>query len=297
MPPLLTPLLSVATLRAAHMGTWYPSGEPLKKMLASASQSATKSDPANISAIIVPHAGYSYCLPTAMHAFGSLDPSKYDRIIVLGPSHFLPTHHCLIPDATSAETPFGAIPFDVDCAQALLSGSPALFKKIDRRSAERENSLELEFPVLKFVYGESLFKIVPIMIGDLSSSQIARAAEALRAFTDDKKTLVVVSSDFCHWGPNYGYTYLPKGDEPVYRRIERLDMDAAAQIASGDPKNFEKYLKSTGNTICGKNAILVMMHLYTGTHVEWPAYAKSADVTDPRESSVSYLAGIVRARA
>jgi AmmeMemoRadiSam system protein B len=232
-----------------------------------------------------------------MHAFGSVDASKYDRVFILGESHFLPIRHCLIPGATSAETPFGAIPFDVDCARALLSGASNLFKKIDCRSAERDTSLELEFPILKFIYGETPFKIVPIMIGDLSSWQIARVAECLRPCTDDPRTLVVVSSDFCHWGPNHGYTCLPTGDEPVYRRIEKLDMDAAAQIASGDPANFEKYLTATRNTICGKNAILVMMHLYSGAQIEWPAYAKSADVTDRRESSVSYLAGILRVRA
>jgi AmmeMemoRadiSam system protein B len=87
-------------------------------MLTSAAQFARKSDsPAFIRAMIVPHAGYSYCLNTSIHAFVSLDPSQYDRVFVLGPSHSPVFHHCAIPDAESADTPLGPIPIDVDCAR------------------------------------------------------------------------------------------------------------------------------------------------------------------------------------
>jgi AmmeMemoRadiSam system protein B len=287
--------LASATVRATHMGSWYPTGASLTSMLTSAASSATKSTAGGlIRSIIVPHAGYTYCVETSMYAFISLDPSNYDRVFVLGPSHRFRLRECAIADATSAETPFGPIPFDVECAKALLGRHPALFKKMTLAVAQEEHSMEMEFPLLKFIFGTRPFTIVPIMVGDLSMQAAAQVANALRPFTDDRRTLVVISSDFCHWGSRFGYTYLPSGDGQPWQRIERLDRDAAAQIATGDPEKFSDYLHRTRNTICGRNAILIMMYLYPGLVAEFPHYAQSSQVTSERDSSVSYLAGIIR---
>jgi AmmeMemoRadiSam system protein B len=229
-----------------------------------------------------------------MHAFASIDPSLYSRVVVLGPTHYQSFANCVIPDATSAETPNGAIPFDIECCESLLSRHPTLFKKIEARTAEQEHSLEMEFPLLRFVFGERLCRIVPIIVGDCTVDGAAKIAAALREFTDDPETLVVVSTDFCHWGTQFRYTRLPPGEGEIYERIERLDRQAADAIASGMPRRFAAYLRQTGNTICGRNAILVMMNLYDEFRAEFPAYAKSKNITSDRDSSVSYFAGIIR---
>jgi AmmeMemoRadiSam system protein B len=287
--------LASATVRATHMGSWYPSGASLTSMLTSAASSATKSTaPGLIRSIIVPHAGYAYCVGTAMYAFVSLDPANYDRVFVLGPSHRFPLRECAIADATSAESPFGPIPFDVDCAKSLLNQHPALFKKMTLAVAQEEHSMEMEFPLLKFVFGARPFTIVPIMVGDLGVQKASQVAAALRPFTDDPRTLVVISSDFCHWGSRFGYQYLPPGGGQPWQRIERLDREGAAQIATGNPEKFGAYIQRTGNTICGRNAILIMMYLYPALVAEFPHYSQSSQVTSEWDSSVSYLAGIIR---
>lgn len=229
-----------------------------------------------------------------MYAFVSLDPTNYDRVFVLGPSHRFHLRECAIADATSAETPFGPIPFDVDCAKALLNGHPSLFKKMTLAVAQEEHSMEMEFPLLKFVFGTRPFTVVPIMVGDLSLETASQVGAALRPFADDPRTLVVISSDFCHWGSRFGYTYLPPGDGQAWQRIEKLDREGAAQIATGDPAKFSAYLQRTRNTICGRNAILVMMYLYPGLLAEFPHYSQSSHVANESDSSVSYLAGIIR---
>jgi AmmeMemoRadiSam system protein B len=229
-----------------------------------------------------------------MHAFLSIDPSHYSRVFVLGPSHRLAINYCALPDATSAETPFGELPIDVSVSQNLLSNFPNLFRKLDRPTFENEHSMEMQFPLLKYVFGKKDITIIPIMVGDLSLQQTKDVAAILREFTDDEGTLVIISSDFCHWGKNYRYTFLPDGTLPVYQKIEQIDRSAALLIGRGDADKFAKFLSETGATICGRNAILIAMGLYDQYRAEFPAYSQSSRAISEEDSSVSYLAGIIR---
>lgn len=282
-------------LRATHMNSWYPSGQQLDNMLKNAYDEA-KLCPGSglIKAIIVPHAGYRFCVKTSMNAFRNLDPSAYDRVFVLGPSHQIPISNCTIADATSAESPYGEIPFDTEVCNTLTSKYPKLFKKLDCETASIEHSMEMEFPLLKYVFKNKPFKVVPIMIGQLSFDACTATAEALSEFVTDPKTLLVISSDFCHWGGRFGYTYLPSIDGQVYEKISKLDHDGADMISTGDPKQFKQYLDKTKNTICGRNAILIMMNIFKGKHAQFLHYSQSSQITSKSDSSVSYFSAILR---
>jgi AmmeMemoRadiSam system protein B len=126
----------------------------------------------------------------------NLNPSQCDFVFVIDPTNHLRFRQWAIPDATSAETPFGSILFDVDCAEDLFSHHSSLFEKMELGNAEEEHSLEMEFPLLKFGFDKVSFKIGPIIVGDFSAAM----ADALRPFTDDPRTVVIVSNDFSHWG-------------------------------------------------------------------------------------------------
>lgn len=81
-----------ATLPARHMNTWYPSGDVLSEMIEEAmSIQGSLADPSGlVRAVIVPHAGYSYCLDTSIRAYQAIDATAYDRVFVIGPSHRVP---------------------------------------------------------------------------------------------------------------------------------------------------------------------------------------------------------------
>jgi AmmeMemoRadiSam system protein B len=223
----------------------------------------------------------------------SLDPSLYDRVFVIGPSHQLSIECCTIADATRAESPFGEIQFDTEACTHLLTNFPKLFKKLDCRKAEIEHSMEMEFPLLKYVFGDTPFKIVPIMVGSINLDISKQIAEALQTVTTNR-TLYVISSDFCHWGSRFGYTYLPSSPGRIWEKIEAMDRAATVEISSMDPKRFEAYLKNTGNTICGRYPILIGMQLFRGMTAEWPAYSQSSRIISKDDSSVSYMTGIFR---
>ena len=281
-------------LGASHAGSWYPTGKALDKMLNSAmAEVRYKPEPGHVRAIIVPHAGYRFCVKTSLHAFAQLNPEDYDRVVVMGPSHRLAIDYCTIADARAAETPYGPIPFDTAMADELISKHPKMFKKLDIQTSENEHSLEMEFPLLKFIFKSKEFKIVPIMVGHVGPEKCRELAEALEPFYD-KRTLLVISSDFCHWGERFRYQYLPDTPGEIYERIEALDREATVQIATGDPSKFADYLSKTHNTICGRFPILVMMNLIKGMHASFPHYSHSSNITSKYDSCVSYMAGVIR---
>ena len=115
--------------------------------------------------------------------------------------------------------------------------------------------------------------------------------DALRAFIIEHDPIIVVSSDFCHYGPAYGYQI---GADATSDDIKALDMKAFDAISSKDPWQFTDYLLKTGNTICGRNAISLMMELIRDIYPdgEWRllAYDQSSQVKSSFDSSVSYLA-------
>ena len=282
-------------LSASHAGSWYPGGEgALNSMLDDALRSAKFTPGAGtVRAIVVPHAGYRYCVKTSMHAFAQIDPALYDKVIVLGPSHRVAIRCCTIADAKVAECPLGNIEFDAGIVSTLLSKHGDLFEKLDLETAELEHSLEMEFPLLRYIFKDKKFTIVPIMCGRMSPEKAAAVASALGEVTDDR-TLLVISSDFCHWGARFGYQYLPEGGGAVHERIARLDREGTEKISTGDPNEFWKYIERTKNTICGRIPILIMMNLFRNGKTDWPAYSHSSDITSKDDSCVSYMAGVLR---
>ena len=74
---------------------------------------------------------------------------------------------------------------------------------------EKEHSLEMQLPFLYQVFkANPRIKIVPIMVGALSQYQHEYYARKLESFIKDPETLIIVSSDFCHWGQDFNYFYL-----------------------------------------------------------------------------------------
>jgi AmmeMemoRadiSam system protein B len=67
------------------------------------------------------------------------------------------------------------------------------------------------------------------MVGQLTESRLEYYSEILKDMISDK-TLLVVSSDFCHWGDKFDYYYLSEklnsDDKTVSNQIKKLDMEA-----------------------------------------------------------------------
>ena len=233
-------------------------------------------------ALINPHAGYAYSGQTA--AFGvKAAKAKYKRIIVIGPSHQVPMQDVLsVPGAvTHYQTPLGEIPLDTEFINKLLQ-SP-FFKDIPQ-AYRTEHSIFIQLPLLQYRFGD--FKLVPIVAGQCSGQTVQKVASILKSLVD-KDTLVVASSDFTHYGPNYDYVPF---DQNIPERLKKLDMGAYDYISKLDSTGFSQYCDNTGATICGRVPIAILLSMLpSGTKPELLKYTTSGELTGDFTNSVSYL--------
>jgi AmmeMemoRadiSam system protein B len=110
----------------------------------------------------------------------------------------------------------------------------------------------------------------------------------------DPETLVVVSTDFTHYGPRFSFVPF---EEDVPERIRQLDMGAVDRILASDRRGFESYVKDTGATICGHRAIDVLLSLLPGDlETALVAYDTSGRITNDWDHSVSYASLVFQTR-
>nr|XP_032516170.1 uncharacterized protein LOC116769238 [Danaus plexippus plexippus] len=76
------------------------------------------------------------------------------------------------------------------------------FEFMDVQTDEDEHSIEMHLPYIAKVMEEfkTAFTIIPILVGSLSPDREAKYGAILAPYLADPQNLVVVSSDFCHWG-------------------------------------------------------------------------------------------------
>ena len=282
---------------ATHAGSWYSSDK--SSLLSEMTCSLDKTKiclPVNqrLKGIISPHAGYKWSGATAAWGFVNINPAKYKRVFLLGPSHHAYFLGCGLTKSKCFETPLGDIQIDTEIIEKLLKNEG--FANIDKITDEKEHSLEMQLPYLKHMFGENKFTLIPIMVGCTTSEQESYFGKIFSEYYKDSDNLFIISSDFCHWGSRFRFTHYNKEDGNIHDSIEKLDKKAMDIIESKDPKNFTSYLEETSNTICGRKAITIF--LYTIHHskidstTKFIRYDQSSKVIETYDSSVSYAVGI-----
>jgi hypothetical protein len=172
----------------------------------------------------------------------------------------------------------------------------------------------------------SLPPLVPILVGNTSPRAEADYGRLLAPYLAAPGAVVVASSDFCHWGTRFRYTYyepaapagggpppqatnlkagarLRAGDRAIHESIAAVDARCMAAVEGGRHRAFLDVLQATGNTVCGRHPIGVIMAaleaLEEGGEVAHGAkgrfrfvqYDRSSLVESVGESSVSYCSG------
>ncbi|CAG8186257.1 unnamed protein product [Penicillium olsonii] len=313
--------------------------------------------------IIAPHAGFSYSGPCAAYAYKALDLSKAKRIFILGPSHHVSLSTLALPTLTSYRTPLSAEPLPLDTelitqlseTQATRpNGSKVSFTHMSRSVDEDEHSIEMHLPyihrLLQVQFPDlptsEYPRLVPIMVGNTSAATEEAFGNLLAPYLADPSNAFVISSDFCHWGSRFRYTYyVPQAPKPgpqlplssdalpqpesdtsgaessieavsaghslrqrdrissrdpaIHESISAFDMATMAAITTGSAKSFLDVLDRTGNTVCGRHPIGVIMaalQVVTANQATdqqgrfyFLRYERSADIVDADDSSVSYV--------
>jgi len=264
-------------------GSWFPAtAGALSDEVDRYLSSDTPDLPEHPVALIVPHAGYTYSGPVAGTAFSTLRDSGTRRVILLGVSHSTPLRGASVLRVDAYETPLGQIPVDPAARDALLDCSVV----IEQEAAHQgEHSVENQLPFLQRVLDD--FSIVEVLVGELSARERDKLATVLNDLMDDE-TVLVVSTDFTHYGPNF--MYVPFG-EPVSTNLQTLNDLALQEILQIDQPGWEEYLAKTGDTICGRNAVgllLAVLQPWDDARGLRIAYDTSGRMTGDWSNSVTY---------
>ncbi len=274
------------TKRSTLAGTWYAAGEARLREQVDALLQAAQPAPlaTRLAGLVVPHAGYVYSGRAAAAAYACLTGGRYQRAVILAPSHFAGFRGAALLDVDGFETPLGTVAVDRDTLTELLH--QPLFRD-DPAAYRDEHSLEIQLPFLQRVLPS--VRVVPVLLGALSDDDYTTVAAALRTFAA-ADTVFVVSSDFVHYGWRFDYLPFPAaGAEQVRSGLRALDMGAINRVCAGDVAGFRRYVADTGATICGRVPIGVFLTLHARrTAGQLLTYYTSLDVTQDYEHCVSY---------
>ena len=267
------------TLQSTLAGGWYPGTERAISERAAQWEGAGAADeatpPSSTNVIILPHAGWDYSGRTAWRAVRLVRDARFRRVVILAPSHRAWIENRLVaPESDAVSTPLGEIRIDKDWLNSFELLAPV--QRNDRIHLA-EHSAQIEFPLLQLALGKD-FTIVPLILGAFDPDQMAMCARAL-SWLMDAETLLVISSDFTHYGDDFEYApYGTGGGEDVRERVASVDAEAFALLAKGDADGFAAYVGRTGATICGRIPLEMALRAFpAGTSLVRLAYATSAD--------------------
>lgn len=255
---------------------------------------------------ILSHAGYAYSGKTAAAAYKALVrddfKAKIRIIFLLGPFH----KHSSKTDGQICTFQKLATPFrkwsllvNQDVCAELSSQHGELLSPMSAAVDESEHCLEMQYPFLSYVIKDAPITVVPILVARSSNA----LASALLPYFEQSDTLWIVSSDFCHWGQRFDYTFA-SGLKNISKAISDLDHQAIDILRniSKDPKqtlaDFVSYLERTKNTICGRVPIKLLLLMLSALsenrfNFNLVAYDQSNKVKSIRDSSVSYVAATI----
>jgi AmmeMemoRadiSam system protein B len=215
-------------------------------------------------ALIAPHAGYVYSGATAAAAFATLRNStqSIERVVLIGPAHYVHVHGIAAPTVDAFETPLGRVPVDKSALNA-IAGLPFVIQ--DNAPHAPEHALEVELPFLQTLLAS--FRVVPLLVGDVTPTEIA---QVLSQLWDRPGTLIVVSSDLSHYHD--------------YETARRLDAATAATIEHGDWASLGPH------QACGSRAIagLLLETGRRGLKIRRLSLCNSGDTAGSRDRVVGY---------
>lgn len=153
------------------------------------------------------------------------------------------------------------------------------------------------------------------MIGNTSAATERSLGKVLAPYLADPTNAFVISSDFAHWGLRFRYTFYQSGsggsttlsasskaptDPEIHESIKAVDFECMGACEGGSHRAWLDVLRDTGNTVCGRHPIGVVMAGLEGIReggsnglFKFVRYERSSEVKKVAESSVSYASAFV----
>jgi len=237
-------------------GRWFPADPAELKDMVDSFLEKAKSVSANPLAVVSPHAGFIYSGSGAGESYKVLQGKDFRRVIIIGPSHSRGFRGIsVLKGYTHYETPLGQVKIDEAGTAALLKEKHFLF---DLAAHRPEHSVENQIPFIQRALPKA--EIIACVVGFMDTADMDEAGKSIAKLLDGK-TVIAVSSDFTHYGQSFDFTPFTKD---IRKNLEKLDNGAVKDIEKDDGAAFNGYVEKTGATICGRNAIGVMLYALSG---------------------------------
>ena len=185
--------------------------------------------------IVVPHAGYVFSGSVAGKTYASCRTDKSNFVI------FCPNHtgygEAIAASADEWNTPLGTIK-----TKGILTA--------DEKANKYEHSAEVQLPFLQMLHKNFTFS--PVCLKHLEFEEIEKLSEKF-----DESNFYIASSDFIHYGPNYGY-------EPVERKkslewVKEKESELIELICDLNAKKFYDAVEKNNYTVCGYIPITLLL--------------------------------------
>ncbi|OGG97587.1 MAG: AmmeMemoRadiSam system protein B [Candidatus Lambdaproteobacteria bacterium RIFOXYD12_FULL_49_8] len=232
------------TRRPAVAGSFYPADpEELKAEVLGYLNQAAKTANHAPRFLIVPHAGYFYSGAVAGAAFEEVRGQTFEQIILLGPSH----RYTFMGAAATLDQIWQCPLGDFTVTR------PNQWPLSESKWHALEHCLEVQLPFLSQLFPNA--KLFPFLLSG-SLEQAPALAKALQTL-DSPETLWVISTDFSHVGPDFGYSPKTHG----FASGEAMDKEAIGLVATGDRRGFKSFVERYHATICGALPVLTAMEI------------------------------------
>ena len=233
----------------------------------------------SLKGVVVPHAGIPFSGAIAAHSYLAIAEDGFaDAFIVMGTNHRgVGSGVALYPEG-KWETPLGDIAMDATLIENLAGGI------IDINEASHpfgENSIEVQMPFLQYIGREKKFSVALISMATQdfeTANEIGKIiADVIQ--NDDRRVMIIASSDFSHEGGAYGR--LPPNGLTADEYARKQDQLAIAKILKLDPKGLISTVYDNNISMCGYGpvaALLVAAKKLGATKAELLKYITSNDV-------------------
>lgn len=263
--------------RPSFAGSWYPADPAelqrlIDQYLASpalvtgATDSSQNTDPSGPVVLVLPHAGLVYSARGQMAAWRRITPEQarsIDLVLVIAP-----THYEYIPDGVVVGARFEryrTLPSPFPGVPTLVGSSES------HATVAREHAVELMLPLASMRLGTlretGLPSLAAVVLGNVASAESAaviahRIAADIATIADPARTLILVSSDFTHYGPRFGYEpFGTAANETTLAAVRRADLTIAETAAQRSLDRYWELITEREVTICGRFAIAVALAL------------------------------------
>lgn len=278
------------THASPYAGHWYSaSPSELSEQIAGLFADSARRHPfvrAGGLAFVAPHAAPAYSGGVAATVYRHVQAAHPRRVVMLGFCHRGGVAGIGVPNIHSIATPLGTTRIDVDGAAELTACIPFHFVA---EESVCDHSIEIQLPFLTTVAPRAT--LLPLYVGHLSRSERFAAASRLRELAEPG-TVFVASSDFTHYGRDFGYMPFPL-DESTPQRLEELDREMMNSSSGIDPGMFLSDVRRTQCTVCGSEPIALLLEILRGIEgdeifQETLEYQTSGGITSDYSHCVSY---------